>query len=104
MEKKTITLSKLHSSTSSMFCVIQWSECINIIISLSAKHDTYMEYITLISLTNIQPNQICSASIAYSICHYYVPLCNCHTSSWDAMVPNKSFIARLFVYCTFADL
>ena len=33
--------------------------------------------------------------------HYYIPPLNCHTSSWDAIVPYKSFIARLFIARSF---
>ena len=42
----------------------------------------------------------CIRSITYN---YYrpIPLWHCHTSSWDAIVPYKSFIARLFIARSF---
>ena len=42
-----------------------------------------------------------SIVIVFNKCNYYIPLWNCHTSSWDAIVPYKSFIARLFIARSF---
>ena len=61
-------------------------------------HDKYRKSVNnnselfAVNKSNFNVSSCTMLPVQCNIYHYYIPLYNCHTSSWDAIVPYRSFI------------